>query len=89
MTESMVLDLARSSLLVTLKLAGPLLVAALATGLIVSVVQAVTSIQEQTLSFVPKLFAVGLTFLLLLPWMLQQLLAFALEVFRAIPTLTG
>jgi flagellar biosynthetic protein FliQ len=58
-------------------------------GLLVSIVQAVTSIQEQTLSFVPKLLAVGVVFLILLSWMLQTLMSFTLELFRSLPGLVG
>jgi len=87
MPLSLVLDLARNALVLVLMLAGPLLLVALLVGLLVSVVQAVTSIQEQTLAFVPKLFAVGLTFLILLSWMLQQMMKYTTELFRALPGL--
>jgi flagellar biosynthetic protein FliQ len=70
-------------------LAGPLLVVAMGVGLAVSIVQAVTSIQEQTLSFVPKLFAVGATFLILLSWMIQTLVSFTIELFRSLPGLVS
>ena len=70
MPLALVLDLARDALMMALMLASPLLAVALVVGLVVSVLQAVTSIQEQTLSFVPKLFAVGAVFLALLSWML-------------------
>jgi len=83
------LDLARNALTMALALAGPLLAVALAVGLAVSVVQAVTSIQEQTLSFVPKLFAVGAVFLALLSWMLQTMMKYTTELFRSLPGLIG
>ena len=70
-------------------LAGPLLGVALAVGLAISVVQAVTSIQEQTLSFVPKLFAIAAVFLLTLSWMLQTMMQYTTELFRALPGLIG
>jgi flagellar biosynthetic protein FliQ len=89
MPLALVLDLARDALTMALMLAGPLLGVALVVGLVVSVIQAVTSIQEQTLSFVPKLFAVGLVFLLLLSWMLQLLMRYTTELFRALPSLVG
>lgn len=82
----LVLDLARRALFLALLLAGPLLLAALAVGLIVSVLQAVTSIQEQTLAFVPKLVAVGVVFLVLFSWMLQLTMQFTTELFVALPT---
>ena len=89
MSQTMVLDMARDALWLALALAGPLLGVALLIGLVVSVVQAVTSIQEQTLSFVPKLFAVGATFLLLLSWMLERAVRYTAELFRAFPGVTS
>ena len=89
MPLGLVLDLARDALMMALMLAGPLLGAALVVGLVVSVLQAVTSIQEQTLSFVPKLFAVGAVFLILLSWGLQVLMQYTTELFRALPSLVG
>lgn len=89
MPLALVLDLARDALTLALMLAGPLLGVALVTGLVVSLIQAVTSIQEQTLSFVPKLFAVGVTFLILLSWMLQALMKFTTELFVSLPGLLG
>ncbi len=89
MPLALVLDLARDALSIALALAGPLLGVALVVGLTVSIVQAVTSIQEQTLSFVPKLFAVGAVFLLLLSWMLQNMTRYTTELFRALPGLVG
>lgn len=89
MPLGLVLDLARDALVTSLLLAGPLLGVALVVGLLVSVVQAVTSIQEQTLSFVPKLFAVGAVFLFLLSWMLQVMMQYTTELFRALPGLVG
>ena len=85
MPLGLVLDLARNALTVAIMLAGPLLGIAMLVGLLVSLLQAVTSIQEQTLSFVPKLFAVAVTFILLLSWMLQTMMRFTSEVFLGIP----
>lgn len=89
MPLALVLDLARDALTMALMLAGPLLGVALVTGLLVSLIQAVTSIQEQTLSFVPKLFAVVATFLILLSWMLQNLMQFTTDLFVSLPGLLG
>lgn len=89
MPIALVLDIARGALTTALMLAGPLLAVAMGVGLLVSIVQAVTSIQEQTLSFVPKLLAVGVVFLILLSWMLQTLMSFTLELFRSLPGLVG
>jgi flagellar biosynthetic protein FliQ len=89
MPHALVVDLARDALLLAVTLAGPLLFVALGVGLLVSVFQAATSIQEQTLSFVPKLFAVGVVFLALLSWMLQQTIRYTTELFRSLPGLVS
>ena len=89
MTYALVTDLARDAILVTALLAAPLLLVALTIGLLVSVFQTVTQIQEQTLSFVPKLIGVGGTFLVALPWMLQLLVEYTARLFRAMPGMVG
>ena len=89
MPTALVVDLARNALTTALLLAGPLLVIALVVGLVIGVVQAVTSIQEQTLAFVPKLFAVAATFLILLSWMLQLIVRYTAELFHSLPGLVG
>jgi flagellar biosynthetic protein FliQ len=86
---ALVLDMARDAAWLSLLVAGPLLGVALLVGLLVSILQAVTSIQEQTLTFVPKLFAVGATMLLLLAWMLQHMMRYTTELFRSLPSLVG
>ncbi len=89
MTYALVTDLARNAILITALLAAPLLIVALLIGLLVSVFQTVTQIQEQTLSFVPKLLGVGATFLVALPWMLQLLVEYTARLFRAMPGMVG
>lgn len=89
MSHVMVIDLARQAMMLALMLAGPLMLMALVVGLVVSVIQAVTSIQEQTLSFVPKLIMVGGAFLIALPWMIQQMVKYTTELFRSIPQLVS
>ena len=66
-------------------LAGPLLIAALAVGICVSLFQAVTSMQEMTLSYIPKIVIVGGVLLVLTPWMLEMLTDFTTQVFSFIP----
>jgi flagellar biosynthesis protein FliQ len=85
----LIVELMRQAALLTLMLAAPMLLVAIGVGLIISVLQAVTSIQEQTLTFVPKLVAVFAVFILALPWMLQQLVRYATELFRSIPALVS
>ena len=77
MDEQTLIDLARSTLLTALLLVAPALLVGLLIGLIVSLFQTITSLQEQTLAIVPKLLAVGATLLLLLPWSLSVLREFA------------
>jgi flagellar biosynthetic protein FliQ len=86
MSHALIVDLARNAIMLTLLIAGPMLVVALLVGLVVSVLQAVTQIQEQTLSFVPKLVAVSAVFLLALPWVIQLLMKYTTELFRSLPT---
>ncbi|MBV9880918.1 MAG: flagellar biosynthesis protein FliQ [Gemmatirosa sp.] len=89
MSHQLVVDLARNAIMLALLVAAPMLVVALGVGLVVSVIQAVTQIQEQTLSFVPKLVAVSATFLVALPWILQLLIKYTTELFRSLPSLAG
>jgi flagellar biosynthetic protein FliQ len=87
MSHTLVVDLARNAIMLALLSAGPMLVVALLVGLTVSVLQAVTQIQEQTLAFVPKLVGVAVVFLLALPWMIQLLVKYTTELFRSLPSL--
>ena len=89
MSHALVADLARNAITVALLLAAPMLVVALGIGLIVSVLQAVTQIQEQTLAFVPKLVGVAAVFLVALPWMIQLAVRYTVELFRSLPSLAG
>jgi flagellar biosynthetic protein FliQ len=89
MSHTLVVDLARNAIMLALLIAGPMLVVALLVGLTVSVLQAVTQIQEQTLAFVPKLVGVAVVFLLALPWMIQLLVKYTTELFRSLPSLVS
>ena len=75
--------------MLALLIAGPMLIVALLVGLTVSILQAVTQIQEQTLAFVPKLIGVSVIFLLALPWILQLLVKYTTELFRSLPSLVS
>ena len=88
MNISMVVDVTRDSLFLTLYLAGPLLIIGLVVGLIIGVFQAVTQIHEMTLTFIPKILAVGVVFLLMLPWMLQKFVDFTMNIFNLIGTVS-
>ncbi|MCC7145067.1 MAG: flagellar biosynthesis protein FliQ [Phycisphaeraceae bacterium] len=74
-------DIVRESLLVMLMLSTPILLAGLVIGLFISILQAVTQIQEQTLSFVPKILGMGLVAVLLTPWVARMLLDFSARMF--------
>ena len=87
MSNALVVDLARNAIMLAMLIAGPMLVVALLIGLTVSILQAVTQIQEQTLAFVPKLVGVSAVFLLALPWILQLLVKYTTELFRSLPSL--
>jgi len=86
MEEAWVLDLARKSLQTMLMVGGPLLFVALVVGLLVSIFQALTQINEATLSFIPKIFAIGGTLLLMGPWMIRVLVAYTQELYEGIAT---
>ncbi len=72
-----------------MKVAGPLLLVALVVGLVVSVFQAVTQIQEQSLTLIPKIAGIAVVVVLLGPWMLGQLVAYTTALYSSIPTLVG
>ncbi len=81
------IQLARSSVLQILIIASPILIIAMAVGLIISILQATTSIQEQTLTFVPKIAAILLALFLFGPWMASLLVAFTESLFAQIPAI--
>jgi len=79
------IDMAREAIMVTMLVSSPVLIAGMAVGLIVGLLQAVTQIQEQTISFVPKLVAMVLALSLSMPWLLSQLLQYFRDVIVNIP----
>lgn len=89
MSDVVVIDLARRTMVLALTLAGPLLAVALTAGVLVSLFQAVTQIQEQTVSFVVKLAAVAVVFLLGMHWMIQAAVRYTLELFHSLPGLVS
>lgn len=80
MTEEMVLSLGAETIRTTIYLAGPLLAAAMMIGIVVSVLQAVTQINEATLTFIPKMVAVIVVLVVMAPWMLQVFQQYAIDV---------
>ncbi len=87
MTPELVVQLARRSFEVTLLLAAPLLLASLVIGLIISIFQAVTSINEATLAFAPKIVAVMVAMIIFFPWMMTYMSDFTREIFSFIATM--
>jgi flagellar biosynthetic protein FliQ len=86
-SAAFVLEAVRQAMLVALLVAAPLLLCELVVGLFVSVIQAVTQIQEQTLTFVPKLLALGLVLMLVMPWILRILVTYIEQTLRSLPTI--
>ena len=76
MNETWVIDLAKTSMQTMMLVGGPLLLVSLVVGLLVSIFQALTQINESTLTFIPKIFALGGTILFLGPWMLRTLVTY-------------
>jgi flagellar biosynthesis protein FliQ len=89
MSYALVTDLARNAMMVAMLIAAPILLVSLVIGLLVSILQTVTQIQEQTLSFVPKLLGVAATVLVGLPWMLQLLVEYTQRLFRSLPAMVN
>ncbi|MCB1679681.1 MAG: flagellar biosynthesis protein FliQ [Halioglobus sp.] len=89
MTPETVLDVGRETMYLTMMLAAPLLLSALAVGLLIGVFQAATQIQEMTLSFIPKLLALALALLVSGAWMLRMLIEFTLRLYEEIPGMLG
>lgn len=82
MTEEVIIDIFTQTLVLIIKVSAPMLLISLVVGLIVSILQTVTSIQEQTLTFVPKLLAIFLTLMLAGNWILTTLKEFIIELFQ-------
>ena len=89
MTPEVVMSLGQDALMMTMMLAGPLLLAALGVGLLIGIFQAATQIQEMTLSFIPKLGALVVGLLIGGPWMIRTLVEFTTRLFNDIPMLVG
>jgi flagellar biosynthesis protein FliQ len=89
MTPETISMLAQNAVLVSLKLMGPILISSLIVGLLISMFQAATSIQEQTLTFIPKLATIIVVLMIAGPGMLQMLIDYFQDLMREIPTLIG
>jgi flagellar biosynthesis protein FliQ len=89
MNQDTVVNLATQAMTLALKIAGPILLVGLVIGLIVSIFQAVTQIQEQSLSFIPKIVALAALIIIMGPWMLDQLVTYAQNLYLSIPQLVS
>ena len=89
MTPDTVVAIVRNALEVAMLAAGPLLLASLVTGLLISIFQAATQINEMTLTFIPKLVVMFLVLVVLGPWMLGLIVDYVVRLYGSIPTLVG
>ncbi|MBN2333715.1 MAG: flagellar biosynthesis protein FliQ [Deltaproteobacteria bacterium] len=89
MTADFVVGFAKQALETTLLISAPMLGFGLVVGLLVSIFQAVTSIQEMTLTFIPKILAVFLAIIIFFPWMLRYLVDFTVRLLASIPSIVG
>jgi flagellar biosynthesis protein FliQ len=87
MNQDTVVSLATQAMKLALEIGGPIMLVGLVVGLVVSIFQAVTSIQEQSLSFIPKVVALAAILVILGPWMLDQLVTYAQNLYQSIPSL--
>jgi flagellar biosynthetic protein FliQ len=85
MDQGIVLDIAQEAIKTVLMISAPILGLGLLVGLIVSIIQATTQIQEATLSFIPKIVAISLTLLIFGPWMMNTMYEFTIRLFENIP----
>jgi flagellar biosynthetic protein FliQ len=88
MNQETAIEMLRSLITVSLTVMTPVILAALVVGVVVSLLQAITSIQEPTLSFAPKLIAIGAVIIVGAPWMLRQLMQFTIFFLNKIPEMT-
>jgi flagellar biosynthesis protein FliQ len=89
MSAGFAIELLNRAVMMALLTSAPLLVTALVIGVLVSLVQALTQIQEQTLTFIPKLIAVAVVMILSLPWMVRELVGYVTQTINLLPSLAG
>jgi flagellar biosynthetic protein FliQ len=86
MDNSFVIDISNQAIKVTMMLAAPMLIGALVVGILVSLFQAVTQINEQTLSFIPKALVIVVSLIMLAPWMMDTITSFTHDLYVSIPS---
>ena len=89
MNQDVVISLSMDAMQLALKVGLPLMLVGLVVGLLVSIFQAVTQIQEMTLTFIPKILALGVVMVVMGPWMLSELLTYTENLYQGIPSLVG
>lgn len=87
MNEQTVLDISTKTIMIAIQIAAPALIAAVLAGLIVSIFQAATQINEQTLSFIPKILVMMITFVICGPWIIKTLIGFTINLYSEIQTI--
>ena len=85
MTTDLVISIGHQALMTIITIAAPMLVAGLLVGLSVGIFQAATSIHEMTLTFIPKILAVGLAIIIFMPWILRTIIGFTTQLYELIP----
>jgi flagellar biosynthesis protein FliQ len=85
MSDALIIEIGRNTLLIILMLSGPMLLLSLVVGLTISIFQAATHISEMTLTFIPKMVAMGVALLFFLPWMLQLFRGYVQELLLQVP----
>lgn len=89
MTQQTIIDIGIEAVWVAIKLAAPGLLAIMLAGLLISIFQAATQINEQTLSFIPKVLALSAVLFVMAPWIMNTMLSFTTTIFKRISTITG
>jgi flagellar biosynthetic protein FliQ len=84
LNEADIISLGREAIWVTLKLSSPMLILGLVVGLVISIIQTTTSIQEQTLTFVPKLVVILVSLIIFASWLIQTMVDYTLDLFNSI-----
>lgn len=89
MTETQAIEIVSEAIWIAARISAPILITAIAVGVAVGLLQSVTQLQEQTLSFVPKFIAVGAVIIITGSWMIQQMVAYTVQLYNSIPGLLG
>ena len=88
MTQQEIIDIGSQAVIIAMKIASPALVTIMITGFLVSIFQAATQINEQTLSFIPKVIAMSVALLITAPWIIQTMMMFTKDILKSIPKIT-